>query len=199
MWQPSGSRCDVLREEPGSKYGGQAARHDRFLFRGIESSEEGGPGTSFQPGREIPPHQLPHFPPIKSMEFPFIKLFPKLPMLQEKTQKCWLQRRGPRQSSCVGPWGGGSARRPETPRQPGRMGGHGSLGFQGPGTFCVLDFTLFFERRPLKYKISALHSSMGSTVSPLGPFLWLSPNLQCLRMCPYLECIFQGIMKLKMR
>lgn len=33
------------------------------------------PGISSQPGQEIPPHQLLHFPPIKSMEFPFIKLF----------------------------------------------------------------------------------------------------------------------------
>lgn len=86
---------------------GQAARHDRFLFRGIESSEEGGPGTSFQPGREIPPHQLPHFPPIKSMEFPFIKLFPKLPMLQEKTQKLLAAASGPRAEFLCGPLGRG--------------------------------------------------------------------------------------------
>lgn len=41
-----------------------------------ERSINGRPGTSFQRGQEIPPNQLPHFPPANSVEFPFIKLHP---------------------------------------------------------------------------------------------------------------------------
>ena len=66
--------CTVFPPDPSIHPKGEPRR---FLFqRDTVNSRDGCPGISFQPHQEIPPNQLLHFPPIKSMEFPFIKLFP---------------------------------------------------------------------------------------------------------------------------
>lgn len=80
------SRMAALGERlrcPGDELGNEHRGRPTTLLnktvssaRGTESSTEWCPETSFQPGQEIPRNQLPRFPPIKSMEFPFIKLFP---------------------------------------------------------------------------------------------------------------------------